>query len=283
MGGSVGGKPGSGPGMMGGLGGGGKKADPGKAQLAQVLGTYNKAKAQQTLDLARSEAQGRAGVNDVKAGYQAAKKNIAGVGLAGKNQIVNQSKKTQAAIQSNEVGRGFGGGNAAMVQGRGAMADTGQALSQLDEQVAQMMAGLNTGEGTAVGGGKMSLAQLLSQHSGQKTDMASQIAQAIAGVQHTDPNAWMGQMAQMAGTAALFASDERLKRRFKLVGETPDGIPIWEFEYRSSLSSILPGRFRGVRAQEVRHIPGAVHTLSDGTMLVDYSMLPPEAKFQKVA
>jgi len=259
-----------------------KSADPGKKQLKQVLSTYNTAKAQQAGQLGQSNAIAAGGVNDVRSGYDAAKKNIAGIGLAGKNDILNQAKKTQAAIQSSEVGRGFGGGNVAMARGRGATADTGQALSQLDEQVAQMMAGLNTGQGSAVGGAKMSLSQLLSHNSGQQTDLSAKIADAIAGVHYNDPNAWMGSVAQL-GAAKILASDERLKRRFTLVGETPDGIPIWEFEYRSSFASIMPGRYRGVRAQEVRHIPGAVHTLPSGTMLVDYSMLPPEAKFQKVA
>lgn len=266
----------------GGKSGGGKKGeDPGKAQLKQVLKTYNQAKAVQTNDLARSAATGQAGINSIKSGYAAAKKNVGGLGLATKNDILKQGVKSQAAVQSNEVSRGFGGSNVAAGKSQAAQSQTSSQLAHLDEAIAQMMAGLNTGEGTAVGSGQMSLSQLLSQHSGQKTDLASQIAQAIAGVQHTDPNAWMSDVASV-GTAALIASDERLKRRFKLVGEVDD-IPIWEFEYRSRFAKHLPGRYRGVRAQEVRHIPGAVITLPDGTLIVDYSMLPEGAQFRKVA
>ncbi len=268
-----------GGGIAGKVGGG--KEDPGKKQLAQVLGVYNKAKGQQALDLGIAANQGREGVNSIKSGYAAAKKNISGIGLAGKTDILNQGKKAQAATQANEVARGFGGSNIAAGKSQQVTQDTQSQLAHLDEQIAQLMAGLNVGEAGAVGGGQMSLSQLLSGQSGQKTDLAAQIAQAIAGVQHSDPNAWMGNVAQL-GSAALIASDERLKRRFTLVGET-DGIPIWEFEYRRRLADRFPGRYRGVRAQDVRHIPGAVIECPNGFLVVDYSMLPEAAQFREVA
>lgn len=261
--------------------GGGKKPDPGKKQLKQVLAVYDKAKAQQGLDLAIAGNQGREGVGSIKKGYADAKRNVAGIGLAAKTDILKQGKQTQAAVQSNEVSRGFGGSNIAANKSRQASLDTGDQLAKLDETIGQFLAGLDVSGGNAVGGAQMSLSQLLNAQSGQKTDLAAQIAQAIAGVQHGDPNAWMSSAAQL-GTAALIASDERLKRRFSLVGEV-EGIPIWEFEYRTRLARHLPGRYRGVRAQEVAHIPGAVHELPDGTLIVDYSMLPEGAQFRKVA
>lgn len=257
------------------------KEDPGKGQLKQVLKIFNEAKGQQANDLALSQAEARGGISAIKAGYGAAKKNVAGMGLATKKDILNQAKKSQAAVQANEVSRGFGGSNIAQGASAAAQGETSSQLAKLDEAISAMMASLNTGEATAVGGGKMSLAQLLSGHSGQKTDLAAQIAQALAGVQHADPNAWMSSLTQL-GSAAILASDERLKRRFTLVGEVED-IPIWEFEYRSKLAPLFPGRYRGVRAQEVRHIPGAVIELEDGTLVVDYSMLPEAAHFRKVA
>lgn len=263
----------------------GKAADPGKAQLAQVLKTYNQARGQQAQDLAVAGNEARGGVGAINEGYAAAKKNVSGLGLATKNQILKQGTANLADTQANEVTRGFGGSNVAQGASENVRANTSQQLAALDESIAQMMAGLNTGQGTAVGGAKMNLAQLLGGQSGQKTDLAAKIAEAIAGVQYQDPNAWMGQLAGIGGqlgSAAILASDERLKRRFLLVGEV-DGIPIWEFEYRRSFASILPGRYRGVRAQEVTHVHGAVHTLPGGMMLVDYSMLPEAAQFKKVA
>lgn len=258
-----------------------KAEDPGKKQLKQVLAVYNKAKGVQANDLARAEAEGRAGVSAIKSGYSAAKKNVGSLGLATKADIIKGGKKAQAATQQSEIARGFGGSNLSTNKGAAVQSETSSQLAKMDEQIAAMMATLNTGEAGALGSGQMSLAQLLSSSSGQKTDLASQIAQAIAGVQHSDPNAWMGSAATL-GSAAILASDERFKRRFELVGET-EGIPIWEFEYRSRFAKHFPGRYRGVRAQEVLHIPGAVHEMPNGLLFVDYSMLPEAAQFRKVA
>ena len=257
-----------------------KAPDPGKKQLAQVMKIYNQAKGQQANDLAASAAQGQAGVQSVKQGYAAAKKNIGGLGLATKDQIIKQGLATQAGVGASQVGRGFGNASTTGLAGRGARAATSQQLAQLDESIAQLMAGLNTGEGHAVGGAQMSLAQLLGGQSGQKTELASQIAQALAGVQHSDPNAWMGNLTKL-GTAALLC-DERSKLRFELV-DAVDGIPVYEFEYRKRWAPYFPGRYRGVKAQDVRHIDGAVHELGNGYLVVDYSKLPKRAHMRRVA
>lgn len=81
-------------------------------------------------------------------------------------------------------------------------------------------------------------------------------------------------ISQIAGlaTAALpfFAlSDKRTKKNIDKVGEK-NGINIYDFEYKKA-----PGKkYRGVMAQEVKDIPGAVAKDEDGIMAVDYSKLP---------
>jgi hypothetical protein len=70
------------------------------------------------------------------------------------------------------------------------------------------------------------------------------------------------------GSAAIMASDERLKTNITRVGSLPSGIPLHEFEY------VWGGGPRvGVIAQEVQAIlPDAVLDLG-GYLAVDYNRL----------
>lgn len=71
--------------------------------------------------------------------------------------------------------------------------------------------------------------------------------------------------------AAAIMSDRRLKRNIVRVGETGSGIPIYDFQY------VWDGEtgpvYRGVMADEVRHIPNAVVPMPNGYDAVNYSVL----------
>lgn len=73
------------------------------------------------------------------------------------------------------------------------------------------------------------------------------------------------------GSAAILSSDRRLKRNIKRVGSTGSGIPIYDFQY------IWDGDsgpiYRGVMADEVRHIPNAVVPMPNGFDAVNYAVL----------
>jgi hypothetical protein len=69
------------------------------------------------------------------------------------------------------------------------------------------------------------------------------------------------------GSAAILASDRRLKRDIQHVGFTPSGIPTYTFRYNNNDDET----YFGVMADECRHIPGAVLTGPDGFDMVDYS------------
>ena len=85
-------------------------------------------------------------------------------------------------------------------------------------------------------------------------------------------------MAPMTGGGSLIGSlfsDENLKEDIKKVDEI-DGINIYEFDYRD-----IPGRFRGVIAQEIQKvIPKAVKRVN-GYLAVNYDMLP--IKMERIA
>ena len=71
------------------------------------------------------------------------------------------------------------------------------------------------------------------------------------------------------------SSDIRLKENIELVGSSPSGINIYEFDYKDK--SYGEGRYKGVMAQE---IPKASFRGSDGYLMVDYSGL--DVKFERI-
>lgn len=71
------------------------------------------------------------------------------------------------------------------------------------------------------------------------------------------------------GSAALMASDRRLKRDIKRIGETRAGLPLYEYRY------LWSDRVRvGVMAQDLLRLkPEAVVTMPSGYMAVNYAIL----------
>ena len=82
-------------------------------------------------------------------------------------------------------------------------------------------------------------------------------------------NQALGGLMQLGGTlgGAYLLSDKRLKDGIEKVGEK-DGINIYEFNYKGD-----DRRFRGVMAQEVSHIDGAVEVGEDGYLRVNYDVV----------
>jgi hypothetical protein len=76
------------------------------------------------------------------------------------------------------------------------------------------------------------------------------------------------------GSAAIMASDRRLKKNVAKVGALKDGLGVYEFEYRDG-KRFGEGRFRGVMADEVEKLrPWALGPKIDGEYhSVDYSKL----------
>lgn len=74
--------------------------------------------------------------------------------------------------------------------------------------------------------------------------------------------------ASSPATVAL-PSDARLKTDIVAVGRSDAGLTLYDYSYVG-----LPGRYRGVMAQEVlRHQPSAVLTHASGYLMVDYATL----------
>jgi hypothetical protein len=81
-------------------------------------------------------------------------------------------------------------------------------------------------------------------------------------------NAQAGGLYGLAGAGlSAFFSDIRLKHAVRWVGNK-DGINVYEFEYLGK-----KGRYRGVMAQEVEHLPFTTVNI-DGMLAVNYAALP---------
>ena len=82
----------------------------------------------------------------------------------------------------------------------------------------------------------------------------------------------IAQGAGTAGSAAILASDRRLKKNINLIGKSPSGINIYSFEYKNSMFGT--GTYQGVMADEVPH---AVVS-NNGYDIVDYNLVDVDFK-----
>lgn len=75
--------------------------------------------------------------------------------------------------------------------------------------------------------------------------------------------------------AAAIMSDIRTKENIKAIGWLPNGLPVYEYEYKPEWKAEAGhGKFVGVMAHEVEAVkPEAVVTRTDGFKMVDYSQL----------
>ena len=73
---------------------------------------------------------------------------------------------------------------------------------------------------------------------------------------------------QIPGMIAGFGSDRRFKTDIRPAGKSADGHNLYEFRYKTGAQ-----RYIGVMADEVEHVPGAVHVDADGMKYVDYSKI----------
>ena len=113
----------------------------------------------------------------------------------------------------------------------------------------------------------------------------------ILGAQQMQYNAQMGDFNQRQaaqqnfnqglmglGAAGIMASDIRMKENIKQIHWLPNGLPVYEYEYKPEFKDhplAGHGKFVGVMAQEVEAVyPQAVTTIENGYKAVNYGLLP---------
>jgi len=81
----------------------------------------------------------------------------------------------------------------------------------------------------------------------------------------------------LGGAGIIAASDIRMKENIKAIGWLPNGLPVYEYEYKPEFKNNAfagHGKFIGVMAQEVEMVkPEAVITGTDGYKMVNYGAL----------
>jgi len=148
-------------------------------------------------------------------------------------------------------------------------------LGGAQAQNAAAGANLNAGALQALGN-----TALLSSLLGQKGSVTSSGGGASSDDGFLGTGVSNSDVSTMASLAAMF-SDERMKENIKFVEQTPNGINIYDFDYKPEFKDLAGhGRFRGVMAQEIeKFIPSAVKTMFNGYKAVDYSIVFPEVTY----
>lgn len=158
--------------------------------------------------------------------------------------------------------------------GQNAAAGVGNAGLATGSQVA----GLYQQQGAAAAGGAMAQGRIQSNLASQ---LANSFGTALGGYQrqytspgvggsYSNPSGDPGVPFDVGGNlggprSAGDFSDRRLKKNIRHIGYTERGNKLYEWEWKTG------GFGRGVIAQEVEHIPGAVSADEDGILRVDYS------------
>lgn len=267
--------------------------------LAQYDKNAGQTRAQDALDMAGSGALGGSGAaitNSLTNQNLAMGRNTAVSGL------YDQAFNTGAGLSNEDAGRqqemaiqNLGATNQAAQFGASAANDAAQfnaganntqsqfnAQQLADQQTRQMAA---TQQLAALGGQQQQTTQnqlsapisllgtQVSLLGGQPLNMFVGQNQTGTGTTTTTSNPGLAGIAglglQAASIYAKAGSDTRLKKDIVKVGELPNGIGVYDFNYKTG-----GPRYRGAMAQEVQHIvPEAVSQGENGYLMVDYSKI----------
>jgi hypothetical protein len=263
-----------------------KTLDAKLANQGVVAGTeaYNRAK--MGLGMQQNDLLNQAQLSGLSAGNTLFQQGLAGAqfGNAAQQQGYANQQQQQAAnnaLQQQMFGNQLTNanlGNAAQQQ------QFNQALTQYNMPLNTLSA-LRTGaqvqnptfvnapqQATTTGADLLSAAQAQGQYN-MGTFNAQQAAQSGANQGLLGLGGTLGAAYMMAPAG----SDIRMKENIKAIGWLPNGLPVYEFEYKPEFKDKEfngHGKFIGVMAQDVEKvIPEAVHTLNDGYKVVDYAKL----------
>lgn len=171
----------------------------------------------------------------------------------------------QYGNQATSTGLGLAAGNQALASGQTGVANAGAMGSSLSQGYGGVMSGWGQ------------VGQLGVQKYNADVNAYSAQQQANAGASAGIGSA-VGSVlggAMKYGLPLLAASDIRTKENIELVGYLPNGLPVYEYEYKDEFKDhelAGHGRHRGVMAQDVEKvIPEAVVVMDNGYKAVDYA------------
>lgn len=213
-------------------------------------------------EAARTRSMTRMGVNPTSGAFDANSNSMslakAGIKTAASNAGRTQARNEGRMLTDRAAGSLAGYPSMAM-QTTGNSLTAGTApLTIVNQGMAGLASGYNAAGATSAG--------------------AASTAANLYGTQQSAWNAHRQQQAQeeagmwsAAGTVAgalIYASDRRVKKDIKKVGETPDGLGLYKFKYKGGEEMHI-----GVMAQEVEKVKPEAVSLKDGIKHVDYSKI----------
>lgn len=192
------------------------------------------------------------------------------------NRARSSAKALGMQLTSDAANFGRGGASSVLAFGQAASGNTNAGLNAVGGAIGSAVNGASVNQnGQRIASSGYS--SNLDAYSGlAKADMQQQ-ASSSAGI-----GSFIGQIGGMAlggpigGMIAgkLAGSDRRLKTHIHKLYAHPDGYNVYEFAYKARPDV----RYTGVMADEVGHIPGAVHVMDNGYMAVDYARLAVDMK-----
>ncbi len=177
-----------------GLLGGGK--DPGKAQLAQILGIYKQLQGQQAGLYANAQQQQKKGLDAINTGYGKALGEVANSGAVAKQQVLSRERQNLGTLQQGLTQSGLGSTSVAQNLQRGVYSDTNRSLSAVDESLAQLRSNLQAQKSQLEANQYGALAGLFQNQNAAQTGLGQSLIGTLGSVQHTDPNAFLGNLVQ---------------------------------------------------------------------------------------
>jgi len=192
-----------------------------------------------------------------------------------------QSQQSQANIlQSLQSSGNFNAGNIQALSNQGTMAaqqasaSIGQQESRNQGLQAQEASRLQTMDRQGKGQIQSGEAALQQMNSDRQATMLGMSMQQVGNAQQAiaaNKAMWGSIIGGVASAAIVASSDKRLKKNIKLVGKSPSGLNVYNFEYKNK-----QGVYQGVMSDEVPQ--EAVIIGDDGYDKVNYNMLDVEFK-----
>lgn len=107
---------------------------------------------------ARAEQEGA--IDEIRGGYQRARSEVSRAGQGARQAALDAGTRTMGQLSQSAIGRGLTGTTVGANLARGIASDTSRRMLEIEGALANMYAGLQTGEATAVAQGRQGLAQL---------------------------------------------------------------------------------------------------------------------------
>lgn len=174
-------------------------ADPGKGQLNQVLALFKQAQGQQAQAQANALGAQKKALGAIQTGFKGAMANAGNVAYAGKQQILGREQQQIGQTTQDLQNSGLGDTTVATNAKNAVYRDTNTNLGQIDSALSSLTSSLLAQKAQLEAGVYGDTAGMYGAFGAQNAALTGQIAGAVGGVQHADPNAWLQSLFGIGG------------------------------------------------------------------------------------